>query len=152
MLCPTSSSSTTSYSMEVDGQRVPVYNENPRVFGQIYPMDVLQSFFATKGLNLTNDYQNTEIGAIFNGDTTGACNSFPDTLGSCYLADPYGGGMTPPNNTCLSLAELQAYYSSSSGETGFDWVDLDKNTLSGKSLVLLGDTGKNKQEYMSCFF
>ncbi|KAG0914330.1 hypothetical protein G6F57_002032 [Rhizopus arrhizus] len=148
VLCPTSSSSTSSYSMEVNGQRVPVYNENPRVFGQIYPMDVLQSFFATKGLNLTNDYQNTEIGAIFNGDTTGACNSFPDTLGSCYLADPYGGGMTPPNNTCLSLAELQAYYSSSSGETGFDWVDLDKNTLTGKSLVLLGDTVLNLTSYL----
>ncbi|KAG1289854.1 hypothetical protein G6F66_009143 [Rhizopus arrhizus] len=148
VLCPTSSGSTTSYSMEVDDQRVPVYNENPRVFGQIYPMDVLQSFFATKGLNLTNDYENTEIGAIFNGDTSDACNSFQGTLNSCQLVDPYGGGTTAPNNTCLSLSELQAYYKSNLGVIGFDWADLNKNTLNGQSLALIGDSVVNLTSYL----
>lgn len=150
VLCPSGGSSSTPYSMVVDGNRVAVYQENPRVFGQVYPMDVLQSFFSEKGLNLTTDYQNMEIGAIFNGDTTGACDAFSDTLGTCYLASPYGGGITPPNNTCLSLSELKSYYSSHSGEIGFDWADMNLNTVSGKALVLLGDSGKKKLLCFTC--
>lgn len=144
-LCPPSSqASNTPYSQVVDGQRIPVYHENPRVFGQIYPMDALKSFFATKGLNLTNDYQNVELSGIFDGDTGGYCRGFPNTLPACQLIDPYGGGMLPPNNTCLSLAELQAFYHSRYGVLGFDWEDLNKHSITGQSLALLGDSGNQR--------
>ncbi|CEG69555.1 Putative Chitin synthase [Rhizopus microsporus] len=148
-LCPPSSqASNTPYSQVVDGQRIPVYHENPRVFGQIYPMDALKSFFATKGLNLTNDYQNVELSGIFDGDTGGYCRGFPNTLPTCQLIDPYGGGMLPPNNTCLSLAELQAFYRSRYGVLGFDWEDLNKHSITGQSLALLGDSVLNLTSYL----
>jgi chitin synthase len=144
-LCP-STGTNTPYSMVVNGNRIPVYNSDVRVFGQLYPMDVMKSFFATKGMNLTNDYENTDISGIFDGDTGNYCSSFDTTtsttLSSCSLVDPYGGGMTAPNNTCLSLAELKNYYKTDMGVIGFDWADLDTSSITGRGLVLLGDSGK----------
>lgn len=73
---------------------MPVYRDDPRVFGQIYKFDTLKSFFATYGLNLTSDYENMELGGIFDGDTTGACTSFDQgsvkTLQTCRVDSPYG--------------------------------------------------------------
>lgn len=71
-----------------------MYREDPRVFGEIYKLDVIKEFFSSKGLNFTNDYENMEIGSIFDGDTTGACTQFDQgsvtTLGDCRLDSPYG--------------------------------------------------------------
>lgn len=115
-----------------------------RVFGQIYPIDTMKNFFAMKGMNLTNDYENTDLGPIFNGDTNNDCGQYklPQT---CALVNPYGGGMAAPGNTCLSLAELQRY-ASSSGVLGYDWADLNKNTITGRGLTLLGDSGKKREK------
>lgn len=92
-LCP-DSIQNFPYSTIVDGERRPFYRENPRVYGTIYDMDTLKEFFASKGLNLTNDYENMEIGSIFDGDTKGSCSGFDQgsttTLGDCKLDSPYG--------------------------------------------------------------
>lgn len=92
-LCP-DSIQNFPYSTVVDGERRPFYRENPRVYGTIYDMDTLKEFFASKGLNLTNDYENMEIGSIFDGDTKGSCSGFDQgsttTLGDCKLDSPYG--------------------------------------------------------------
>lgn len=140
-LCPVANQNS-AYSSVNQGVRIPVYYNNMRVFGQIYSTDTMKSFFATKGMNLTNDYENTDLAPIFDGDVDGHCNQFNITL-TCALVDPYGGGMTTPNNTCLSLAELQNF-AKSSGVLGYDWADLNKNSVTGHGLVLVGDSGKNK--------
>ncbi|CAO3677614.1 unnamed protein product [Rhizopus stolonifer] len=143
-LCPPNSRSTTSYSMVSNGRRIPVYNQNPRVFGQFYPLDVIQSFFDIKGLNLTTDYENTEIGGIFDGDTTGACRNFPNTLETCQLFTPFGESMS---TSCLSLVELQSLYGSHGNIIGFDWVDL--KSQNGQNLALIGDSVVNLTDYIT---
>ncbi|KAI9261705.1 chitin synthase [Sporodiniella umbellata] len=145
VLCAPSGRKTTSYSMVSKGIRVPVYNRNPRVFGQIYPMEVLQSFFGIKGLNLTTDYENTEIGGIFDGDTSSACRIFPEILKNCQLEAPFGGAsLSAP---CLSLAELQSFYKSHEGVVGFDWADLKGHD--GHNLALIGDSVVNLTDYIT---
>lgn len=140
-LCPTSDNNSP-FSRVTNGVRIPVYYSDVRVFGTIYPMDVMKSFFENKGLNLTNDYENTDISSIFDGDTSGACTQFTAmAMNNCALVNPYGGGLAAPNNTCLSLAELQQYYKSSA-VLGFDWKDLNKDLVYGRSLTLVGDSGK----------
>ena len=92
-LCP-DSVQNPPYSNELDGVRTPMYYDNPRVFGEFFDMDDLKNFFSSKGLELSNDYQNMEIGSIFDGDSTGACTSFDQgstkTWGDCKLDSPYG--------------------------------------------------------------
>ncbi|CEP14317.1 hypothetical protein [Parasitella parasitica] len=147
-LCPTPDSNSP-FSRVTNGVRVPVYYSDVRVFGTIYPMNVMKSFFETKGMNLTNDYENTDISSIFDGDTTGACAKFPAmATTSCALVNPYGGGMAAPDNTCLSLAELHRYYKSSA-VIGFDWQDLNKDLVYGRSLTLVGDSVLNLTKYMN---
>jgi chitin synthase len=116
-----------------------------RVFGQIYPSQTLKDFFTTKGMNLTNDYENTDLAPIFNGDINNDCAQFTATFPStpCALVDPYGGGLAAPNNTCLSLAELQGF-AKSNGVLGYDWADLNKNSITGRGLTLVGDSGKKR--------
>jgi chitin synthase len=147
-LCPTPGGSSP-FSRVTNGVRIPVYYSDVRVFGQVYPMDVMKTFFANKGLNLTNDYENTDISSIFNGDTGGDCAAFDkngiNTLGACALVNPYGGGLAAPNNTCLSLAELQRFYKSYT-VLGFDWQDLNTKLVYGRGLALVGDSGKNIQK------
>jgi chitin synthase len=133
----------------VNGKRVPAYNSNVRVFGQFYPMDVMKSFFAQHNMNFTNDYENTDISSIFNGDLNNDCAQFDrvqntSTLKSCMLNDPYGGGLAAPNNTCLSLRQLQSFYKSKMGILGFAWEDMDLKSISGHGLTLVGDSGSIK--------
>ncbi|KAI9321358.1 chitin synthase-domain-containing protein [Dichotomocladium elegans] len=154
-LCP-DSVQNFPYSAVVSGERLTVYRENPRVFGEIYDMDTLKSFFSSKGLNLTNDYQNVELGSIFNGDTSGACQVFDtgkaiNTRGVCKVDNPYGGAISKPDGTCLSLAELQAF-ASPIGTIGFDWVDLRPSgvdKLGETDLVVLGSSVLNLTKYIN---
>ncbi|KAI9314161.1 chitin synthase [Dichotomocladium elegans] len=143
------------YSAMVDGVRTPVYREEPRVFGYLYELDTLKSFFSSKGLNLTNDYENMELGSIFDADASGACASFDQgaikTKGVCRLDSPYGGSISQPDGSCLSFAELQAY-ASTNGSIGFDWVDLrprGADVLDDTDLVVLGDSVLNITRYLS---
>ncbi|KAI8375023.1 chitin synthase [Choanephora cucurbitarum] len=144
-LCPTAEGNSP-FSQITNGARIPVYYNDVRVFGSIYKMDTMKSFFASKGLNLTNDYENTDISSIFNGDKNNYCANYP-TNTICYLNNPYGGGIAPPNNTCLSLAELQSY-AKPIGVLGFDWADLNKNLTYGRGLALVGDSVLNLTKYI----
>lgn len=91
-LCPENRSNIAYSAVGSDGVRRPVYSKDVRVFGRVYDMDRMKEFFATQGLNLTNDFENMDIGAIFDGDTKGACSRFGENaaLGSCTLHSPYG--------------------------------------------------------------
>ncbi|KAL0092181.1 chitin synthase [Phycomyces blakesleeanus] len=146
-LCP-ESHEDYPYSSSLNGVRVPIYHTGVRVFGQVYSLDVAKGFFETKNITLSNDYENMEIGAIFDGDTTGACTSFDKstklTLGNCRVDSPYGksGSLSLPDNSCLSLKDLQKY-SSSSVSLGFDWADLRPNGVDR-----LGDTILNLTSYL----
>ncbi|KAI7876884.1 hypothetical protein K492DRAFT_172137 [Lichtheimia hyalospora FSU 10163] len=153
-LCP-DSIQNFPYSTIVDGERRPFYRENPRVYGTIYDMDTLKEFFASKGLNLTNDYENMEIGSIFDGDTKGSCSGFDQgstsTLGDCKLDSPYGGSITTSDGKCLSLAELQSY-TSPVGSVAFEWIDLRPNgddDLGDTDLAVLGDSVLNLTKYIN---
>ncbi|KAG2233193.1 hypothetical protein INT48_005031 [Thamnidium elegans] len=138
-LCPVAGSNS-AYSSMNQGVRMPVYYNHMRVFGHIYPSDTMKSFFATKGMNLTNDYENTDLGSIFNGDVNNACSQYNLRL-ACALVNPYGGGMVTPDNSCLSLAELQRF-SKSDSILGYDWADLNKKSITGRSLTLVGDSAQ----------
>ncbi|CAO0789486.1 unnamed protein product [Mucor circinelloides] len=147
-LCPTPDSNSP-FSRVTNGVRIPVYYSDVRVFGTIYPMDAMKQFFQNKGMNLTNDYENTDISSMFDGDTTGACTKFPSMkLTNCALNNPYGGTFPAPNNTCFSLAELQRFFRSSA-VLGFDWQDLNKNLVYGRGLTLVGDSVLNLTKYLS---
>ncbi|KAI9260371.1 chitin synthase [Helicostylum pulchrum] len=145
-LCPVSGSNS-AYSSMNQGTRMPVYYNHMRVFGHIYPSDTMKSFFATKGMNLTNDYENTDLGPIFNGDVTNACAQYNIRL-TCALVNPYGGGMVTPDNSCLSLAQLQTFAKSDS-ILGYDWADLNKKSITGRSLTLVGDSVLNLTRYLN---
>ncbi|KAI8982417.1 chitin synthase-domain-containing protein [Mycotypha africana] len=145
-LCPTPGGNSP-FSRVVNGQRIPVYYSSVRVFGQIYPMDVMKSFFASHGLNLTNDYENTDISGIFNGDVHNDCARYPIPNHECALVNPYGGGLAAPDNSCLSFAELKRFYKSNT-ILGFDWQDLDSKLMYGRGLVLVGDSVLNVTDYL----
>ncbi|KAG2225412.1 hypothetical protein INT45_010048 [Circinella minor] len=152
-LCP-DSVQNPPYSNELNGVRTPMYYDNPRVFGEFFDMDDLKNFFSSKGLELSNDYQNMEIGSIFDGDSTGACTSFDQgstkTWGDCKLDSPYGGSLTTGDGKCLSFAELKAF-ATPQRSIGFDWADLSPggvNTLGQTDLVVLGDTVLNLTKYL----
>jgi chitin synthase len=138
-LCPTSGANSP-YSQVTNGVRIPVYYSDVRVFGEIYPMDVMKTFFSNKGLNLTSDYENTDISGIFDGDTKNDCAKFTGTTSGCRLVNPYGGGLAADNNSCLSYAELKSFYSTDK-VLGFDWQDLNKSSVAGHGLTLVGDSG-----------
>lgn len=139
-LCPTAGANSP-YSQVTNGVRIPVYYNDVRVFGEIYPMDVMKTFFANKGMNLTNDYENTDISGIFDGDMKGDCSHFEKTYSTCRLINPYGGGLAADNNACLSYAELKQFYKTDK-VLGFDWQDLNKSSIAGHGLTLVGDSGK----------
>ncbi|KAI9497320.1 chitin synthase [Zychaea mexicana] len=152
-LCP-DSVQNPPFSSVLDGVRTPMYYDNPRVFGEFYRMEDLQSFFSSKGLELNNDYQNMEIGSIFDGDTAGVCSGFDQgsasTVGNCRLDSPYGGSISTSDGSCLSLRELQAF-ASSTGTIGFEWADLRPggvDTLGQTDLVVLGDIVLNITKYI----
>lgn len=149
VLCP-AVRITYPYSQSFEGQQEKVYRENVTIYGQIYPFSVAKSFFAANGLNLTNDYQNTDMSGIFDGDTTGACKVYDagqavSSLGTCRVNDPYGGWIQKPDGTCLSLASLQQYYQSTAS-LSYDWIDLQPlgvDLLGDSPLLIYGDTGKS---------
>lgn len=90
-LCP-EQSVTYPYSVVTNGNRVPMYRKDVRVFGRIYSLDSMKSYFASKGLNLTDAFENLELGPVFDGDLRGACNAFGinAALGACRVDSPYG--------------------------------------------------------------
>ncbi|KAG0165866.1 hypothetical protein DFQ30_007908 [Apophysomyces sp. BC1015] len=144
------------YASMVDGVRKPIYYDEVRVFGQIFPFEAASQFFASKGLNFTKDYANMEIGSIFDGDTNNACSqyntastaSISPELSSCRLDSPYGGGLSLPNGQCLSLAELQRAHPSDA-YLGFQWADLRpvSTVLGNTNLVLVGNSVLNLTRY-----
>jgi len=155
VLCP-AVRITYPYSQSFEGQQEKVYRENVTIYGQIYPFSVAKSFFAANGLNLTNDYQNTDMSGIFDGDTTGACKVYDagqavSSLGTCRVNDPYGGWIQKPDGTCLSLASLQQYYQSTAS-LSYDWIDLQPlgvDLLGDSPLLIYGDTVLNISKYLS---
>ncbi|KAI9284048.1 chitin synthase, partial [Umbelopsis sp. AD052] len=144
------------YSQVVDGHRDKVYRENVTIYGSIYPFSVAQSFFSSNGLNLTKDYQNTDLSGMFNADTNGACQKYdaghtPNTLGGCRTDDPYGGWIQKPDNSCLALADLQKIYQSAAS-LSYDWEDLQPNgvdNLAQSPLLIYGDSVLNISKYLS---
>ncbi|KAI8377815.1 chitin synthase-domain-containing protein [Radiomyces spectabilis] len=154
VLCPTAGPGYP-YSSVVNGVRKPVYHEEVRVFGRVYPMNVVKDYMATKHLNFTTDYLNMDIGSLFDGDTNNACgrykvNGDDPTLPPCQLHNPYGGSLKPPGGKCLPLKELQSHYDSKS-YLGFEWEDLRPNgpdDLGDSDLLLLGDSVLNLTQYL----
>jgi chitin synthase len=87
-LCPQDSISYP-FAAEINGERVPVQREQVSVFGQIYPFNTTQAFFATQNLVLSDTFKGMEIGSIFNGDTNNACVAY-ESVPSCSITSPTG--------------------------------------------------------------
>lgn len=153
-LCP-AIRQTYPYSQEFEGHREKVYRENVTIYGQIYPFSEAKTFFQNNGLNLTNDFQNTDLSGIFDGDAAGACASYDanhpnSSLGSCRVNDPYGGWIEGKDGKCLSLKDLQQTYTSTAS-LSYDWVDLQPtgiDTLGKSPLLIYGDTVLNISKYL----
>jgi hypothetical protein len=95
-LCP-EQRQTYPYSTNINGATVKVYRENVTVYGKVYPFKKMQSFLATKKLNLTKEYQGVDLSWIFDADMSGACKVYDvgrsgstTTAGNCTIAGPYG--------------------------------------------------------------
>ncbi|KAI8139495.1 chitin synthase-domain-containing protein [Fennellomyces sp. T-0311] len=147
VLCP-ENRSNSAYSVEVDGVRRPIYSKDVRVYGRVYEMDRMKDFFATQGVNLTNDYENMDLGPIFNGDASGACPGNV-ALGPCRLDSPYGGSLVTPDGQCLSIIALNRYMSPKAN-LGFDWIDLQPEYRHNTGpLVVLGNWVLNLTEYLN---
>ena len=78
------------YAEEVNGVRVPIQRDSVSVFGQLYSTPIMQSFFATQNLNLTQDFNGMEIGGMFDGDTNNACAAYKNSLPPCSITSPTG--------------------------------------------------------------
>ncbi|ORX51345.1 hypothetical protein DM01DRAFT_1289873 [Hesseltinella vesiculosa] len=152
-LCP-DNASNLAYSQVFNGTRTPVWRSDVRVYGSVYSLDDMKSFFSSQGLNLTNDYQNMDISSIFNDDNSGACATFDSagssSLGDCVLDSPYGGSITKNGGGCFSTSMLQKSGMKSKGYLAFDWADLrpkGTDSLGDTNLVLLGDSVLNLTSY-----
>lgn len=95
-LCP-EQRQTYAYSTDVNGEIVKAYRENVTVHGMAYPFETMQTYLATKGLNLTKEYQGVDLSWLFDADLSGACRIYDvgrsgatSTLGSCVVHGPYG--------------------------------------------------------------
>ncbi|KAI9300692.1 chitin synthase-domain-containing protein [Cunninghamella echinulata] len=146
-LCP-NHETNLAYSAIVNGKRVPMWRRDVRVFGRVYDLTVMREFFKTKGLDLSNDYENMDISSIFNGDTTGTCREFPTSLGDCTLYSPYGGSLKTSDGQCISTNEIKNL--PSKGSLAYTWADLRPNgELGDTDLVVLSDKVLNLTRYFN---
>lgn len=95
-LCP-EQRQTYAYSTAVNGSMVKAYRENVTIHGMVYRFETMQTYLATKGLNLTKEYQGVDLSWLFDADLSGACRVYDvgrsgvtSTLGSCTVHGPYG--------------------------------------------------------------
>jgi chitin synthase len=95
-LCP-EQRQTYAYSTVYNGSFVKAYRTNVTVHGMVYPYETMHRYLATKGLNLTKEFQGVDLSWIFDADTSGACKIYDagrsgatSTLGSCIINGPYG--------------------------------------------------------------
>lgn len=147
-LCPKDRSSYP-YATEVNGVRVPVQRDSVSVFGQLYPTQTMQSFFATQGLNLTTDFKGMEIGAIFDGDTNNACAAYKNTLPPCAITNPVTGAtLSKPNGACVPIQDLHRYKSSNQF-LSFEWQDVRSSipNMHTSNMGLIVDTIVNMTSY-----
>ncbi|KAG2185821.1 hypothetical protein INT43_002258 [Umbelopsis isabellina] len=155
-LCP-EQRQTYPYSTTVNGATVKVYRQNITVYGKVYPFEYMQSFFATKGLNVTKEYQGVDMSGIFDADISGACKVYDigrsgstTTAGNCSIAGPYGGTLNTTTGNCIPLKDL---YSSirSNAEINYGWNDLrpeGTDNLHGSNLFLLGENVLDVSRYL----
>jgi chitin synthase len=95
-LCP-EQRQTYAYSTLYNGSLVKAYRENVTVHGMVYPYETMHQYLATKGLNLTKEFQGVDLSWLFDADTSGACRIYDanrsgatSTLGNCKANGPYG--------------------------------------------------------------
>ncbi|CAO3646157.1 unnamed protein product [Cunninghamella blakesleeana] len=125
------------------------------IFGSLYPIEIVQPFFQSYGLNLTLDYGTVDLGPIFDGDLYNDCDPFVSrglyrtTLDPCRVSNPYGGFLQPYNNTCLSLEALNNIYSPIDN-INFEWDDF-RNPLPYSDLVVLGNNVVNLTRYFNTY-
>ncbi|KAG0739271.1 hypothetical protein G6F23_009070 [Rhizopus arrhizus] len=138
------------YSTLINGTRQRVQRSEVSVFGKLYSFGVMQSFMQTQGMNLTTEFQGMELGALFDGDTHGACapyrhGSADPTLSPCTVTSSQGQTLTTKNKTCIPLRKLQSYRPSAR-YISFEWQDIHDNQL-----VLVGGSILNLTQYNNSF-
>lgn len=93
-LCPHDRTSYP-YSQTINGVTQAIERTEVSVFGQIFPFDIMQNYFTTHNLNLTDDFSGLEIGSIFDGDVHNRCapfkvNEHDPTLPDCSIISKTG--------------------------------------------------------------
>ncbi|CAO3672035.1 unnamed protein product [Rhizopus stolonifer] len=148
-ICPEQSEGYP-YSEMVNGTRQRVQRSDVSVFGTVYSFPIMQKFMQTKGMNLTTGFQGMELGALFDGDTHGACTSYKQgstdsTLSTCTLSNSQGQQLSLSNKSCIPLKQLQSYHSSSH-YISFEWED-----IRDQKLAMLGGSILNLTTYNNSF-
>ncbi|KAH8556986.1 chitin synthase [Umbelopsis sp. PMI_123] len=156
-LCP-EQRQTYAYSTVYNGSFVKAYRTNVTVHGMVYPYETMHRYLATKGLNLTKEFQGVDLSWIFDADTSGACKIYDagrsgatSTLGSCIINGPYGGILRTSNGNCLPLRDLLMNLKSTA-VLSYDWTDFQPdgvNKLRDSPLVLLGENVLNVTLYIN---
>ncbi|GAB5590965.1 hypothetical protein Unana1_05865 [Umbelopsis nana] len=149
---------TYAYSTAVNGSMVKAYRGNVTIHGMVYRFETMQTYLATKGLNLTKEYQGVDLSWLFDADLSGACRIYDvgrsgvtSTLGSCTVHGPYGGNLRTKSGSCIPLKDLLNYYRSAA-ELSYDWYDLrpgGMDQLHSSSLILLGENVLNVSQYIN---
>ncbi|KAG2179561.1 hypothetical protein INT44_006408 [Umbelopsis vinacea] len=156
-LCP-EQRQTYAYSTLYNGSLVRAYRENNTVHGMLYPYETMHQYLATKGLNLTKEFQGVDLSSLFDADTSGACRIYDtnrsgatSTLGNCIVNGPYGGTLKTKNGNCIPMKDLLLQHRSTA-TLSYDWTDFQPDgvgKLHGTPLVLLGENVLNVSQYIN---
>ncbi|CAG8620100.1 13776_t:CDS:2 [Cetraspora pellucida] len=139
-----------SQQLPPDYTLVKTFIDNPIIYGNIYDFKKLSNFFNTLRMNLTNDYKNADLSAIFD-NTNGNCEQFDiprNVTFSCKVKNPFGeDSLQMPAGTCIPIKNLNVKPIAS---LAFGWNDLKPNKLNDwkPELLVYGSTVINVSSYV----
>ncbi|CAG8454440.1 7688_t:CDS:2 [Cetraspora pellucida] len=139
-----------SQQLPPDYTLVKTFIDNPIIYGNIYDFKKLSNFFNTLQMNLTNDYKNADLSAIFD-NTNGRCEQFDiprNVTFSCKVKNPFGeDSLQMPAGTCIPIKNLNVKPIAS---LAFEWNDLKPNKLNDwePELLVYGSTVINVSSYV----
>ncbi|CAG8634846.1 16736_t:CDS:2, partial [Racocetra fulgida] len=132
-----------SQQLPPDYALVKTFINNPIIYGNIYDFDKLRNFFKILKMNLTNDYKNADLSAIFD-NTDGNCEQLDilrkNVTFSCKVKNPFGeDSLQTPTGTCIPIKKLNVKPIAS---LSFTWDDLKPNQLNNwnSELLVYGNT------------
>ncbi|CAG8759746.1 17569_t:CDS:2, partial [Gigaspora margarita] len=129
LTCPSESEAYRIPFSQEDPPSKRTFIDNPIIYGNVYDFDKLRNFFNILHINLTNDYKNADLSAIFD-NTKGQCDKFDKlhnvTL-NCKVKNPFGeDSLYTSTGNCIPITNLNL---KPIATLAFRWQDLEPNSL-----------------------